>query len=158
MIGNFPTKKNYASGGIKNFLFAPAITVTSFPTVVSGSAIAELAFKTGFAFLSGYSTAGLLQLTEDGNENEQGVFYDQQLQGFAPIEGTEIVALFAEMAQMKFICAAKDFNGVRKLIGTVANPLTFSYKYSSGLLRTDAKGYKFSFSRTASEPAPIYPF
>lgn len=158
MIGNFPTKKNYNPGGLKSFSFAPSVTIANYPAIVAGSANAELLFKTGFYLLNGYATANTLQFNQEEGETDQGVLHEQNLQGFVPLEGAEIVALFAEMVQMRFVCVAKDFNGIKKLLGSVLNPLVFSYKYSSGNDRKDAKGYKFSFARTTEESAPIYPF
>ena len=158
MIENFPTKKIYNPGGLKSFGFAPAVTLTGIPQTVAGATLSELVFKTGFNLLNGYATANTLQFTEDATENEQGVFYEQNLQGFVPLDTAQIIALFAEMLQMRFVCIAKDFNNAKRLVGSVENPLIFSYKYTSGNDRKDAKGYKFNFSRTSTNPAPVYPF
>lgn len=158
MITNFPEKPTYNSGGLKKFFFVPFLGVSENPVVVAGSAVTPLGLFPGFSLLAGYATIHTLQFIEEQNENEHGIFYEQTLTGFAPSDTQEMMDLFTEMAQNRFLIMTSDYLGKKRLVGSSDNPLAFSYKFSTGNDRKDSRGYKFSFSGISTKAALDYPF
>lgn len=158
MITNFPDKPSYNSGGLKTFSFLPVVGVASNAIVLANAAIEPVVFVAGYAFLKGYATINSLQFNDEPTENEHGIFHEQSLNGFTPGDSRELSNLFVEMLRMKFLVVAKDYLGNNKLIGTKENPLSFSYKFSTGNDRKDSRGFKFAFSGVGTQTAVNYPF
>lgn len=157
MIANFPKKPMTNLSGLLSFEFIPVYLVSAYPTIVDGIATSALSVVAGATIFTGYATADSLGFNENQKESEQGEYYEQNVFGFTPGNKPELTILMQNMAKSGFYVITKDPQGVKRLIGYGQN-LKFSSDYSSGVNRTDQKGYKFSFSGLSLFRAPVYPF
>lgn len=157
MITNFPKKPITNLSGLLSFQFIPVYLVAAYPNIVDGVATSALSIVPGASILNGYATPDSLGFTEPQKESEQGEYYEQNVSGFTPGNKPELILLLQNMAKGGFYVITKDPQGIKRLIGYGQN-LKFSSDYSSGVSRSDQKGYKFSFSGLSLFRAPVYPF
>lgn len=115
-----------------------------------------LTLKPGAAWLAGYATAYTLSFKEVFADTEQGRAYTQTIEGFFPGESPEITDLMDLMDGNYFVVQIQDPQKRSRLVGGHGHPLLFSSSFDSGLNRSDAKGYQFSFTAQSEFKAPYY--
>lgn len=157
MIASFPKKPICNPSGLQSFEFIPVEMVSTLPNIVDGVAIAAMSLVYGGVFYTGYATPETLGFAENQQETEQGIYYEQLLSGTTPGDKPELTVLMEMMVNRAFYVLAKDIKGVKRLIGLDKN-FRFKSDYSSGVTRTELKGYKFTFSGLSLKRAPVYPY
>lgn len=146
-------------GGVAYFWFAPIEKVQSIPDVNSTlkAISAPVTWKDGGTFLSGYSTIEKQSLSIRSSFGSNGRSFDVELSGFWPGHDESMSELLDLMNGQQFIVLAEDNEAKRRLLGTLDEPMIFSFgEWGAGTANSGGRGYKFSFSRKMSYNPPFY--
>lgn len=156
MIASFPKKPAYNLGGYQDFKFMVLSQIESFPMIFNGKALTSVVLKPNQYLFEGYGTYESLVFSEKSEENVQGIFFEQLFAGFMPGDSQDHISLMEEMQRNYFILIAKDANGLMRLIGSPANPLSFKADFDSSGSRSGSRGYNFEFYAPSPFRAPLY--
>lgn len=156
MISNFPTKKIYNLGGLKNFKFIPFLDVAFQPAIEQGKITGALTLVNGGTWLNGYATPETLNFKEECVATSDGNIYSQTISGFVPGDHPELIDLLQALEDLPILVQIADTRGQIRLVGSHGFPMTFAGTYDSGSNRSDAKGFNFRISTNSIFRAPVY--
>lgn len=145
-------------GGVQVFDFVPVIDVQSISAIrkENHTITAGVILKTDKTWYRLYSTRGSIKFDEAGKRTPAGMLFEQQISFDVPKDREEIVSLFQQMDQHKFIVKYKDFNEKWKLIGDLQNGLRFLDKFSSGADAPNKNYRDCNFAVISNKRAPFY--
>ncbi len=143
-------------GGCQSFQFIPVNQVVSIPDPIDFVIPTEPTLLSGATFFNGYSTAKTLLFDEKTQKNNAGEYFLQKISGFYPKIRPSILKLFKEMKNHKFIVLVHDNNNMLRMVGTLEQPLEFSYSLSTGTNPVQRNGITFEFTAENELPAPMY--
>jgi hypothetical protein len=143
-------------GGILRFRFIPVADVQSFPLPINGMITEPLTIKTGKQWYCGYSTLEKTRYTEPDDSTNGGVVFKKTFAGFYPKDQEEMSVLFNSMRHDRFLIDYTDSNKIRKLVGTLQEPLQFSSNLNTGEKLVDLAGHSFRFFGDGTAKSFIY--
>lgn len=143
-------------GGLYHFRFIPKNDVNSIPVAISGKICEPVELKSGARWFDFYATEGTQSFNEDQQTNDHGNYFKLKLSGSTPKIRTEVSDIFNEMKDQEFIIDCTDNNGNRRLIGTINEPLRFSFKSDTGNGAQNKNAYSFEFYGDVSKVPPTY--
>jgi len=144
--------------GNASFQFCPAIGIDSYPNPDNCEISTEITFKTGYSWYDGVSISKQLDFDEKEKNQKPGKIYSKIIKGFYPKQSKEILSLFNEMKNQKFIVKIMDNNGYYRIVGSLEAPLNFNFSAKTGSLNSGTNGFNFSFNVDAPEPSPFYTY
>lgn len=153
-MNNFPSLSADIMGGLETFRFAELQDCSSFSVRNATAWVADLS-SISAAWYNGYSTRDELKFTDEGKFDNNGTSFQKTIEGFFPGDGTAVLQLFNEMAGKYFILYIKDNDGTEKIIGSVEEPLLFTFTFNSANPR-GKKGYAFQFFGVGRNKSPLY--
>jgi len=115
-------------GGIYLFKFTPADDVQSISEPIDGFITKEISLKPDARWFDFYGTEGTMQFSEEDANSNDGALYNKKLTAITPKQRTELDQLFYKMRNRRFILDVIDNNGLRKIVGSIEEPLKFSNK------------------------------
>lgn len=153
---DFPFKKEDNLGGVPRFNFVKVSDVQSIGIAVNHKIIAPVVLKTGKQWYCGYGTLGTVGYSEPEESSSAGTLYKRAFSGFYPKDDADIDLLFSEMRHEKFLIDYTDNNGLRKLIGSIAEPLRFTSSFSTKQQASELAGHTFSFYGDGTHKSYVY--
>jgi len=153
-MNNFPSLSADIMGGLEKFRFAELQDCSSFTvrdTIVRVSALSSISAT----WYDGYSTQNELKFTDEGKFDGNGPSFNKTIEGFFPGDHNAALQLFNSMAGKYFILYIKDNDGKEKIVGSVEEPLIFTFTFASGNPR-GKKGYAYKFTGSGREKSPAY--
>jgi len=151
---NFPSIPTDIIGGIAEFKFARLQDASSFSvldSVVQANALSQIAS----AWYTGYSTISELKFSEEQSVGDHGSSFVKTLEGFFPGDDENILPLMNEMAGQYFLLYLKDNDELMKIVGSVNEPMIFTFKFSSANPK-GKKGYTWQFMGAGRSKSPIW--
>ena len=143
-------------GGLIRFNFIPYEDVESIDMPIDGKVTIEVELKEGKQWYCGYGTLGSMSYTETPSENMNGAVFSKLLSAVCPQDGEENNALFNEMRNRRFIVDYTDSNGLRKLIGSIEEPLKFNATLNTQTSMPGLNAHAISFYGEGTFKAYIY--
>lgn len=144
--------------GNSSFQFCPSIGIDSIPDIEDCEITTAITFKTGYSWYNGVSISKQLEFDEKESSKKAGNIFSRYVKGFYPKQSKEILALFNEMKNQKFILKIMDNNGYYRIVGNLEAPLRFNFSAKTGSLKSGVNGYSFMFDVEAPEPSPFYTY
>lgn len=143
-------------GGSNALKFAYVDDVESIPDAVMQTVDMAIVMKAGKRFYDLPFTLETLGFTDTQADSENGALYDKSVNGFCPCDVTMNAGVFNYMENSRFILVIDDNNGLRRIVGTVAEPLQFKADRVSPPTTVETPGYNFSFYGQGTQQAYIY--
>lgn len=143
-------------GGVLRFNFIDVNDVQSIADAVNSTVSTAVTLKTAMQWYEGYGTLGSIGFTEIPEMTGAGTLYKRQFVALCPQDGEDINDLFNEMRNKQFIIDYTDSNGLRKLVGSLEEPLNFAATLNTKTNMPELAGHSISFYGDASHKAYRY--
>lgn len=153
---DFLYKKEDNLGGVIRFNIVRVSDVQSIDNAISHKINSPIVLKTGKRWYCGYGTMATLSYAEPEESSSAGPLYKRVFSGFFPKDDAEIDLLFAEMRNDRFIIDYTDSNGLRKIIGSLAEPLRFTSSLNTKQQTSELAGHSFTFYGDGTHKAYVY--
>jgi len=154
---NFETSELFETlGGCQGFYFAPVNRIASIPEASACMITSPILMRDTYPILRGYASPGSLLFTESAKHTPSGMLNSVALKGFYPGVSDGMIALFHELMTNRFVVLVTDKLGKTRLAGSLREPLSFSFTYSSLSQPNERAGYEFVFSGEMTSTCPIY--
>lgn len=131
-------------GGVNFFQFVEIDKILTIPRQYSGE-IGEILLKDENTFQNGYATPNTLEMIITPTDDDQGTIYDVRLTGEYPVVSPAMINKFRNMLNRKYLVLAKNSTGRSRVLGSVEEPLKFSFSEKSGKVASDRPAIQFSF-------------
>jgi hypothetical protein len=93
---------------------------------------------------------------EESNYSQSGTGLNISVKGFIPGHNDVLESRLQSMLRKKFVLVVSDFEGRKRIIGTLKNPLRFKWSFSTGNRTNSRKGYDIQFFHTAAKSPLFY--
>lgn len=143
-------------GGINSFEFIPITDISSIPDLYRGKLIRPIVLVSGKRWFKGYGTFETIGFTEDDAKSKDGTSFLPKFKCVVPKELYENEALYFVMRHQQFIVKYKNNNGLTKIIGTLEEPLQFTYSLNTGSTVTTRNQHNIEFFGDTTRPAIVY--
>lgn len=143
-------------GGINCYEFIPVTDISSFPDLYRGKLIKPIVLLSGKKWFKGYGTFETIGFSEPDGKSNNGTSFSPKLKCIVPKELYENEVLYFEMSNQQFIVKYKNNNGLTKIIGTLAEPLKFSYSLETGSAVANRNHHAIEFFGDTTQPAIQY--
>lgn len=147
---------NDRMAGVGRLFFLAAAQVLEPARAAGGAARGDLELRTGSLWRELESTIYTAALDTAGEMTPEGLVYNHELTGFFEGDSPEVARLLAGMHGRRFAVILRDFNLVNRVVGADQVGLTFAYKFQSGKVPRERKGYSWSFKGVSLTPALFY--
>ena len=154
---NFQTSDYFESlGGCQGFYFSPVNRIAAIPEAFASRIESPISMIEPFIMLEGYASRGSLSFSESAKLTPSGILYSVSIKGFYPGASAEMISLFGELMANRFVVLVTDAHGNTRLAGSLQEPLSFSFQFSSRSVPAERAGYEFTFSGELTSVCPIY--
>ncbi|MES2590888.1 MAG: hypothetical protein V4608_03300 [Bacteroidota bacterium] len=143
-------------GGILRFKFIDVNDVLSIALPINSAILSTVQLKPGKSWSSGYGTLETIGYSEPGEITDAGTIYKRMFVAFCPYENAYSDDLLHIMRNRQFLVDYTNANGVRKLIGSINEPLFFLGALNTKTKSSDLAGYSISFFSDSSHKAYVY--
>lgn len=143
-------------GGVITFNFIDVKNVLSIPTPVNSMIIQPVVLQPGEHWYVGYGTLGTIGYSEPSEFTNAGTLYKRMFVAFAAQDSAINSILFNEMRNGQFLIDYKDSNGLRKLIGSIEEPLFFSANLNTKTNMPELAGHAVGFYGDGTHKAYVY--
>jgi hypothetical protein len=143
-------------GGVIRFNFIPVQDVQSIALPINHKVLEPLELKEGKRWYCAYATIGTMAYSEEQSDNDNGNIYKPKFIAICPQDNEEMTDTLNAMRNQRFIIDYTDANGLRKLVGTIEEPLFFTSTLST---KNDVKGrneHAISFYGECTHKAYVY--
>ena len=139
--------------GIDTFYYIPVEDIEVFPEL-SSLAVEEyeIQLKAGKSWKIGFAIDDTLAYAEPAEDTPNGRIYNKQLQGILPHDHLDIAQNFFDNQYAKYLVKYVDRTGVRRLLGTVQEPMRIRFSFKQAGNHSGEKGWSFSFYGTHTTP------
>lgn len=151
-----PLNENDNVGGVETIEFALVSDIASIPDVVEMKVPTGIIMNTGKRFYKAPVTLESTLFADTATDSEHGKSYEKSITGFCPCDCNENAAQFDEMENARFVVIVKDNNGVKRIVGTIAEPLQFSIGRSTAQSTSETPGINLSFYGKGLQQSPFY--
>lgn len=143
-------------GSIKQFSFIPVTDVESIDFPIKGKIVKPILLKSKARWYEGYSTLETALFTEPSEQTANGTIFKPKFVGVVPRDSAELTALFEEMKNARFILDYTDRNGIRKLVGSIDEPLFFTSELVVPSAVAQRNQHNITFYGITTEKAYVY--
>lgn len=112
-------------GGVLLCRFIPVENVSEIPSPINYSINTAVVLKSNCRWFDIYGTQGTKEFTEESTQSDAGTSFKKSIKLITPKIRTELDDQFNDMANRLFILDVTDNNGLRKIVGTIDEPLKF---------------------------------
>lgn len=142
--------------GLAYLDFAPVADVVSIdrPWQQEISSAINFAPTKSFYRLAFSMESGKFSAPEE--KSSSGSIHKAEVIGFTPKMQRATSDLFSEMRENLFVVVATDHNGNKRLVGTLKEPMRFSFAESTEAAYGVRQGYAWAFRRDLMDPPPYY--
>jgi hypothetical protein len=155
MITSFPSPESDNIAGCQSFTFIEDDKVQNIPVSPGRKITSDIVLTQGASWLSGYATSRTLSFEEKMQENDAGKYFLTEINGFYPKLCPEAIELFTKMKDSRFIVVVTDNNGYKRVCGTTANPMNFTFDQDSGSRVSARNGFTFRFRCQSLQESPF---
>lgn len=156
MSENIRRVTNDRVAGLGRLFFLAAAQVGSPARAVGGQVQGNLELLAGSRWRELEATIYTAALDSTGEETPHGLTYTHEVIGFFAGDDPATAAAFAGMNGRRFAVLLRDYNDQARLAGADTHGLTFSYRFQSGRVPKERKGYSWSFKGRTLTPALLY--
>lgn len=143
-------------GSVIAFEFLEIKGVSVIPPTVRATIWNAVELVDGYRWQKGYGTEGTMSFKDEPANSENGGYHKKIFSANVPKDRPEINDLFNSMQNKKFILQIMDANGLKKLIGTIDEPLTFKSGYDTKANFQGRAEYQISFEGEGVDKSPFY--
>lgn len=143
-------------GGILRFRFILSDDVETYGTPDNHRIIEPLQLKTGKYWKDAYATLETIGYTEKPESSKHGEVFKCSFVGVTPQDSPENAHNFNAMRNGKFLVDYTDSNGLRKIIGSIDEPLSFKSSLNTKQKIADRNEHVFEFYATITHKAYVY--
>lgn len=143
-------------GGVQPFKFIPVDDIASMVEPINSKVLEPVTLKALARWFNCYATEGTIKYNEEKQQSPHGDYYKAKLTAFIPKDRAEVIEQLKQMNNKLFVIDYTDNNGLRKLVGTIDNPLSFSDTIDTGDNASKRNGYTIEFSGELLKKAPTY--
>jgi hypothetical protein len=143
-------------GGIFLLRYIPKDDVESIVEPINGRVTEPVVLKANKRWFEFYATPETLKFNEEQQESPQGDYFKIKLTGATPKDRADIISAFNKMKKPSFIIDYTDNNGLRKLVGTITEPLRFKHSSTTGDKAPSKNGHSFEFFGDVIDKSPEY--
>lgn len=143
-------------GGIVRFKFIPVDDIRIIDDAVAGVVSVEITLQASKKWFCAYATLGTMGYTESPTNSSAGTIFSRQFSAFIPKDSAEINAQLNEMRDVRFVLDYTDSNGLRKIVGSIEEPLNFSSSLNTQSDMPGRNGHNIVFSGDATHKAYVY--
>ncbi len=145
-------------GGIIRFKFIPVTDVESIDNPIDHVIATPVILKTNKRWFDAYATKGTIGFTEVPEKTANGDVFKLQFNAICPKDSADRSNVFNQMRNQRFIVDYTDYNGLRKLIGSLEEPLFFSSSLNTKTEVVGRNEHSISFYGESSHKAYVYEF
>lgn len=149
-----PNRRNI--GGVLRYNFIDVNDVQSIDIAINSVISNAVTLKAGKQWSVGYGTLGSMSYTEPPELTSSGTIYKRLFTAACPEDNAGNTNLFELMSNKQFIIDYTDNNGLRKLVGSLDEPLFFSPTLNTKSGIPELGGNFISFYGDGSHKAYIY--
>ncbi|WP_119669712.1 hypothetical protein [Fibrisoma montanum] len=143
-------------GGNDLVRFVPVVGIASMPIPATDGPLSDpVLFKLGYTWFTLYGTQGTKSYVEDEQEDDNGPVWSVSISVFFPGDSALVRGQLREMSDHRFVVEVQDNTGLWRRVGTLTEPLTFKYRFTTGDQPGDRRGSTITFSGNLLRPAPI---
>jgi hypothetical protein len=150
--------KNDNLGGIVKFKFIPVDDVESIDIAIEHIITTPVVLKENKRWFDAYATLGTMQYTEVQEKTPSGDIFKCQLVAAIPKDWADISDQLNKMRNQRFIVDYTDSNGLRKLVGSIDEPLFFKSELNTKNEAAARNEHIITFFGESSHKAYIYEF
>jgi len=143
-------------GGCLSFDFVPVDDVAWIPTYPYYEVTDAVVLAIGASWRTGYSTPRKLSYSEKAEKTDAGEYYITEITGFYPKLSPSMLSVMNSMMGRHFLLKIKDNNGYTRLVGTLEEPLEFTFDQQPGKNAREANGFNFRFYGAHMHVSPFY--
>lgn len=143
-------------GGALRFNFINVNDVLSIPTPVNSVVSSAVVLKPGKVWSAGSATLGTMGYSEPSELTSAGTIYKKTFIAFCPEDNAANNDLFNANRNGQYIVDCTDSNGLRKLIGSIDEPLSFSSALNTKTNIPELAGTAISFYGDGSHKSYVY--
>lgn len=143
-------------GGLYYFKFIPVDDVVSIVEPLNSKVCEPVVLNNLARWFNCYATEGTIKYTEEKQQSPHGDYYKAKLTAFIPKDRAEVINQINLMNNKLFVIDYTDNNGLRKLVGTINNPLRFSDNLDTGSNAANRNGFTIEFVGDILKKAPTY--
>lgn len=141
--------------------FVPVVGVSSLPLPAASGPTAGLitsgpTFQDNYRWFTAYGTDFTKSVDEKQTETDNGPVWDIVIELFLPGDAPDRRVQLAELVRHRFLVAVEDNTGLKRLFGTLEEPLLLTYSFQVAKNPGDRRGYTLTFAGQLSRIAPAY--
>lgn len=153
MISNISRSSRTNVGGLESLQAIPISEVTDVSRPIGQKVSITLA--SGKAFRTIYTTFGTRKYQDNAAPNGRKQAHEIIVTGSVPATDETTLTQLAKYQNEGFVLKVKDNNGRLRLIGSLSEPVWFSYNDGTGSTPEDWNGCDFKFYRTMRQSPPF---
>jgi hypothetical protein len=131
-------------GGVNFFKFIEIDKILTIPRQLLGE-IGLIILKDENEWSAGYASPNTLELNVTPQKDNQGTVFNVVLSGEYPGPSAAMMNEFNGMLNKKYVVLVKDTSDKTRVLGSLDQPLEFSFSEKTGKSATDRPGINFSF-------------
>lgn len=141
-----------------NFKIKIAYTeqVQEIPGTYNGAIHNDVAMKPGGRWFDVYCTEESIDFKDVQSDSDHGDFFNKTVTGFIPKDRADAIEFVEALKNRPIIIDLLDNNEVRKLVGTVEEPMYFKSSFESKDQVSGRAGTTITFSGSGIKRSPIY--
>lgn len=143
-------------GGVNTLKFIPVAGVASIAPVLGGAIHTGVVLNDNYAWYELPFTLETMGFKDEGQPSENGTFYNKQIVGIVPKHNAEKINFLSNTDNVKFIVDCLDNNGIRRLVGTVAEPLILIVSADTKTSVAGRNEYLLTFTGSGTALSPVY--
>jgi hypothetical protein len=143
-------------GGVLRFNFIPVAHCVSIDMPIKGKVLKPVEVLTGKRWFSGYATLETIGFAEPSELTDNGTIYKPKFTAIVPKDSAEATHLFDQMSNGRFLLDYTDSNGLRKLVGSLDEPLFFSADLNTKQNIAGRNEHLINFYGTTTNKAYVY--
>lgn len=143
-------------GGNYRLRIAYVEKVQEVPATVDGAIHHDVVMKAGGRWFDIYCSEGSIDFKDAQAESDHGGFFNKTVSGFIPKDRADVVEFVEALKNRPVIIDLIDNNEVRKLVGTLEEPMYFTASFESKDQTAGRAGTSITFTGACIKRSPIY--
>lgn len=143
-------------GGLRLLRVIPVAGVSAIPAAVGHEITTAITLAAGASIADVFFTEDTGSFEEDPQINDAGKVYRQSIECVVAKDAPGIADYVNRYDEMQCIVMYMDSNGFAKIVGSIAQPLTFRAQYGTGRTPEERNAYRFSYTGTSYHKAYFY--
>lgn len=143
-------------GSLVDIIFIDVKDVENIPEALGINISSPVLLKEGKSWSKIEVTQETPGLEDKPNTSKGGIGRSINVQGFLAGHNDVLTSRLEKMKHKRFICIVIDFEGNKRLLGSLKNPMRFDWEFATGTKTNGRKGYELRFYQTAERSPYFY--